>query len=161
MQSCYGADKAKPVDDQLYGLPDYDMQMLAELAGFDANITAWSQPTFDWDFSNPSQPLKVAPDAEKWHVSNEAFISGLEMSRTVPSIDAAFESDTPVRAVLWGWDAVDPALRNHPVWTALRQVDERVFGNWTSKAQKLAMLYVCHLMMQVSQSSRPRRASEL
>ena len=148
------ADKAKPVDKQLFGsLPEYDIEMLAEVVGFDTNMTVWSQPTFDWDFSNPSEPLKVAPDAEKWYVSNEAFVSGLEMSRTAPCVDPSLDSDTPVRAILWGWETVDPNLRNHPVWMALRQIDERVFGDWTSKPQKLAMMYVCHLMMQVSRNS--------
>lgn len=123
--------------------------MLAELAGLDANVSAWSQPTFDWDFTNSSMPLAVAPDCEKWHVSNNAFVSGLELSRTAPSSLTGLDQDTPLRAVLWGWDSVDPIQRNHPVWAALRQVDERVFGNWTSKAQKLAMMYVCHLLMQV------------
>jgi hypothetical protein len=128
--------------------PDYSF--LTELANFEATMNAWSQPGFDWDFTNPSGPLPLAADVEKWNVSDSAFLQALEICRATKHTDPILDPDVPVKAILWGWHTVDAAQRHHPVWQALRQVDERVFGTWTSKAQKIAMMYVCQLMMQVS-----------
>jgi len=128
--------------------PDYSF--LTELANFEATMAAWSQPGFDWDFTNQSGPLPLAADVEKWNVSDSAFLQALELCRTTTQTDPILDPDVPVKAILWGWHTVDAAQRHHPVWQALRQVDERVFGTWTSKAQKIAMMYVCQLMMQVS-----------
>lgn len=128
--------------------PDYDVSLLTELANFEATMAAWSQPGFDWDFTNASGPLPLAADVEKWNVSDTAFLQALELCRTTTNTDPTLDPDVPVKAILWGWHTVDAAQRHHPVWQALRQVDERVFGNWTSKAQKIAMMYVCQLMMQ-------------
>jgi hypothetical protein len=130
--------------------PDYDVNLLNEFANFEATMASWSQPPgFDWDFTNSSGPLPLAADIEKWNVSDSAFLGALELCRTATQTDPILDPDVPVKAILWGWHTVDAAQRNHPVWQALRQVDERVFGSWTSKAQKIAMMYVCQLMMQV------------
>lgn len=129
--------------------PGYDVSFLTELANFEATMAAWSQPGFDWDFTNSSGPLPLAADVEKWNVYDSAFLQALELCRTTTHTDPILDPDVPVKAILWGWHTVDAAQRHHPVWQALRQVDERVFGTWTSKAQKIAMMYVCQLMMQV------------
>lgn len=129
--------------------PDYDVSLPNEFANFEATMASWSQPGFDWDFTNSSGPLPLAADVEKWNVSDSAFLGALELCRTTTNTDPILDPDVPVKAILWGWHTVDAAQRNHPVWQALRQVDERVFGSWTSKAQKIAMMYVCQLMMQV------------
>lgn len=133
--------------------PEYDVNLLSEFANFEATMASWSQPGFDWDFSNSSGPLPLAADVEKWNVSDSAFLGALELCRTTTHTDPLLDPDVPVKAILWGWHTVDAAQRNHPVWQALRQVDERVFGTWTSKAQKIAMMYVCQLMMQVCSSA--------
>lgn len=129
--------------------PDYDVSLANEFANFEATMASWSQPAFDWDFTNSSGPLPIAADVEKWNVSDSAFLGALELCRATTNTDPVLDPDVPVKAILWGWHTVDAAQRNHPVWQALRQVDERVFGSWTSKAQKIAMMYVCQLMMQV------------
>ena len=133
-------------------LPEYDIDMLTQLATFDATVASWNQPTFDWDFTNPSCKLSVAPPEEKWVISDTAFLHALSLTKAVTRVDVTLDPDVPVKAILWGWHTVEASQRNHPVWVALRQVDERVFGNWTRKAQKVAMMYVCQLLMQVSRS---------
>lgn len=144
----------KPTSDPAHmngnNYPDYDVSFLTELANFEATMAAWQQPGFDWDFTNSSGPLPLAADVEKWNVSDSAFLQALELCRKTTNTDPILDPDVPVKAILWGWHTVDAAQRHHPVWQALRQVDERVFGTWTSKAQKIAMMYVCQLMMQVS-----------
>ena len=135
--------------------PSYEASLMNDFASFEANVAAWFQPGFDWDFSNTPGPLPLAADVEKWNVSDTAFLHALDLCRTTTHTDPTLDPDVPVKAILWGWQTVDAAQRQHPVWLALRQVDERVFGTWTSKAQKIAMMYVCQLMMQVRSIPSP------
>lgn len=133
----------------------YDATFLSEFANFEATMASWSNPGFDWDFTNASGPLPLAADVEKWNVSDSAFLQALELCRTTTKKDPVLDPDVPVKAILWGWHTVDAAQRQHPVWQALKQVDERVFGAWTNKAQRIAMMYVCQLGLQVSTESAP------
>lgn len=60
---------------------------------------------------------------------------------------AIINSHAAYKAILWGCDAREEKERCHPLWLALRQVDEKVFGNWNRKAQKIAMMFVCQGML--------------
>jgi hypothetical protein len=53
----------------------------------------------------------------------------------------------PFRAAIFGWDTVGEDA-NHPVWAALKRVDQQVFGTWTNKAQRIALMYVCQTLLQ-------------
>jgi hypothetical protein len=134
---------------------NYDMSFLSEFSKFEATIAAWSQPGFDWDFTNSSGPLPPAADLEKWNISNSAYVQALELCRATAHRDPTLDPDVPVKAILWGWHTIDPVQRHHPVWQALRQIDDRVFGTWTFKAQKIAIMYICQLMMHVSSRAAP------
>ena len=92
----------------------------------------------------------VVPDQEKWHVSNEAFWYGIEKGNQKAANSDIINSHMPYAAILWDWDISQESLYAHPVWTALRRVDKTVFGNWQSKAQKIAMMFVYHKMLLVS-----------
>ena len=129
--------------------PSYDASLMNDFASFEASVASWFQPGFDLDYSSTLGSLPLAADFEKWNVSDSAFLHALDLCRTTTNTDPTLDPDVPVKAILWGWQTVEAAQRQHPVWLALRQVDERVFGTWTSKAQKIAMMYVCQLMMQV------------
>jgi hypothetical protein len=98
---------------------------------------------------------RVARDEEKWNVSDRAFTYGIELSRD-PSLALAqspdeaasvIESHEPFAAVLYGWKGNEGKKFRHPIWIALKEVDERVFGNWKSKPQKIAMMFVTHRLM--------------
>lgn len=92
----------------------------------------------------------VVPDHEKWRTSNEAFIFGIEKTRKMSYAETAIiNSHAAYKAILWGCDASEEKERCHPLWLALRQVDEKVFGHWQRKAQKIAMMFVCHRMLLV------------
>jgi hypothetical protein len=96
----------------------------------------------------------VVPDDEKWTVSNNAFIFGINKGRqsfvttTYDLSQDVVDSPAAYKAILWGpQTGKEEEERSHPLWLSLRQVDEKVFGDWTSKAQKVAMMFVCQRML--------------
>lgn len=92
----------------------------------------------------------VVPDHEKWRTSDEAFIFGINKTRKMSQAETAIiNSHAAYKAILWGCDVREERERQHPLWLALRQVDEKVFGNWQRKAQKVAMMFVCQRMLLV------------
>ncbi|KAI1610163.1 hypothetical protein EDD36DRAFT_316837 [Exophiala viscosa] len=107
--------------------------------------TATPSP-FDYRFP-AAETVKVAPDEDKWHVSNGAFISAMDSIKEPVMTNTELDLHVPFKAAIWGWDNIGPEAQ-HPVWQALRQVDQRVFGTWTSKAQRVALMYVCQTLLQ-------------
>jgi hypothetical protein len=95
--------------------------------------------------------MPLAPDELKWDVSNEAFINALGSVGQLLGPDMV-DAHVPFRAILWGWHTIDPDEREHPIWLMLRMIDERVFGAWTSKTQKLALMFVTHTLLKVFHS---------
>ncbi|KIW12640.1 hypothetical protein PV08_09918 [Exophiala spinifera] len=133
--------------------PDTLLQMF-ETAG--STFNAWGQMAttsssaspFDFRVATPPEVVNnIAPDVDKWHVSNGAFINALTEIRKRNPADQELDLHVPFKAAIWGWNNVGPEAQ-HPVWLALRQVDQRVFGTWKSKAQRIALMYVCQTLMQ-------------
>lgn len=92
--------------------------------------------------------LPLAADEEKWDVSNDAFLRALSSTVFVSEPDQV-DPDVPFKAVFGGWHTVDAREREKPIWNMLRLIDERVFGMWTSKIQKVALMYVTHALVKV------------
>lgn len=92
--------------------------------------------------------LPLAADEEKWDVSNDAFHSALASAPSFICPDAV-DPDVPLQAIFCGWHVVDSRERENPIWKMLRLIDERVFGLWTSKAQKAALMFVTHTLIKV------------
>lgn len=92
--------------------------------------------------------LPIAPDELKWDVSNDAFLRALGSAPQVLGPDMV-DAHVPFRAILWGWHTIDPDEREHPIWLMLRMIDERVFGAWTSRTQKLALMFITHTLLKV------------
>ena len=67
-------------------LPEYDIDMLTQLATFDTNTASCNQPKFDWDFTDPSCKLSVAPPEEKWVISDTAFLHALALIKARQSL---------------------------------------------------------------------------
>ena len=129
---------------------DFNPDALLEM--FEMGTTspnAWDPATpSPFDFRLPaSETVKTAPDVDKWHVSNGAFIHALNSVKKRVVSNLQLDLHVPFKAAIWGWDNVGPEAQ-HPVWLALRQVDQRVFGSWRSKAQRIALMYVCQTLMQ-------------
>ncbi|ETN41768.1 uncharacterized protein HMPREF1541_03705 [Cyphellophora europaea CBS 101466] len=98
--------------------------------------------------ANSAQGLTIAPDFEKWHVSNGAFIGAMDAVKKHLASNKTLDLHVPFRAGLWGWDSIPEHELNHPVWSALRAVDQKVFGTWTNKAARIAVMYACQTLLQ-------------
>lgn len=134
--------------------PNYDFMPFGTICNFEASISVGTPGQFYL-----SKATTVVPDDEKWATSNDAFVFGINTCKQVFNARNRFMKEAEQRvlyshaaykAILWGsttHDERDEHERRHPLWLALRQVDERVFGDWTSKAQKIAMMFVCHRML--------------
>ncbi|KAK5046131.1 hypothetical protein LTR84_008588 [Exophiala bonariae] len=143
-----GADEAET---SLTGLEDFfAFSPTSLLEAFELGPTGWSSAVpslFDSHFPRADPVTSIAPDVDKWHVSNGAFIGCLDSVKKKATSTTTLDLHVPFKAVIWGWDNVG-AEAQHPVWQALRQVDQQVFGTWTSTAQRIALMYVCQTLIQ-------------
>ncbi|KAJ9612903.1 hypothetical protein H2200_002844 [Cladophialophora chaetospira] len=138
--------------DTLQDFIDLSPNTLLEMFEFGppTGYNGWQPQTpspFDYRFPPGHAPIKVAPDVAKWHVSDRAFISCLDSVKKRTASTSTLDMHVPFKAAIWGWDNVGPEAQ-HPIWSALRQVDQEVFGTWTSKAQRIALMYVCQTLIQ-------------
>ncbi|CZR69176.1 uncharacterized protein PAC_19076 [Phialocephala subalpina] len=120
--------------------PMFDLASLTGLTSYQSSLTC----------GTPGQPgigSSVVPDIDKWHTSNSAFIFGINSGKKGSFNPSITTSLSAYKAILWGCNEAEEKERSHPFWLALRQVDEKVFGNWTSKAQKIAIMFVSHRML--------------
>lgn len=118
-----------------------------------SGLSNWQNTPLSYTILSPFElnPTGVCHPEQMWKFSDRTFTQGLEMTRTGKMVaHNPLDAAVPVQAILWGWHTIDVKTRNHPAWTALREVDEKIFGLWKSKPQKIAMMYVCSLVMQVS-----------
>jgi hypothetical protein len=148
-----GVPPAADSTDNAGGLEHYfDFNPNALLEWFEMGVTDynnWAAPTpspFDFRFPT-SQFESIASDEDKWHISNSAFIGCLDSVKKHKGSSSTLDLEVPFKAALWGWDNVGPEAQ-HPVWNALRQVDQRVFGSWKSKSQRIALMFVCQTLIQ-------------
>jgi hypothetical protein len=130
--------------------PHFDFGLFTDLADFDSTLAGWSQASFIYDIPSRADSSPLALDEEKWHVSNKAYIQGIETAKSTYAEPDFIDPNVPFKAILWGWHTVEEKERNHPIWRTLRQVDERVFGGWKRKPQKIAIMYVTQFLMKVS-----------
>jgi hypothetical protein len=104
--------------------------------------------TFHLPLNNGTSSLSIAPDSEKWHVSNGALVGAMDAIKKHLASSETLDLHIPFRAGLWGWDSIPEREQNHPVWQALRSVDQKVFGTWRNKAARIAIMYSCQTMLQ-------------
>jgi hypothetical protein len=97
---------------------------------------------------------RIAPDVEKWYVGNSAYFRALDSVKRRVKSAATMDFQVAFQAMLWGWQNVGHEAE-HPVWNALREVDQRIFGTWTSMAQRIAMMYVCQTLIQYRENPAP------
>ena len=136
LEAFFGVD-AVPSMNPVYEIPNWDFPQ-------------WQQATpspFDFRMPVPENSLALAKDIDKWQVSNGAFINCMDSVKKKVATNQTLDLHVPFKAAIWGWDSIGPEV-NHPVWSALRRVDQKVFGTWTSVAQRIALMYVCQTLLQ-------------
>lgn len=126
-----------PIMNTVYDMPNPD-------------FAQWQQPMpspFDYRMPVAGNALTVARDVDKWHVSNGAFINCMDSVKQRQASNFTLDLHVPFKAAIFGWDTIGEDA-SHPVWSALRRVDQEVFGTWTNKAQRIALMYVCQTLLQ-------------
>lgn len=131
---------------------DSELSLIPSSANFDPELPNWENTSFC--SSIPSlfslSSSGVLRHEEMWAFCDGTLTHCLEMTRTEKMVDCdPLDSAVPLQAILWGWHTIDTKTRNHPAWIASREVDEKIFGLWKSKPQKIALMYVCSLVMLV------------
>jgi hypothetical protein len=83
-----------------------------------------------------------------WRFSNEVLTRSADLSRDENEFEDAIADDTPIRALLEGWDAVARRYGGKlpASWAKLRKIDEVVFGRCDMR-ERLAILRVMHTLM--------------
>ena len=140
LEGFFGSNGAVPVSvmNTIYDMPNPEFMQ-------------WQQLTFSpLDYRmrvTGNSEVTVAKDVEKWNVLNRAFAKCMDSVQKGPASNFAPHLHVPCRVAIWGWDSVGEDA-NHPIWAALRSVDQRVFGSWTYKAQRIALICVYQTLLQ-------------
>ncbi|KAM0335211.1 hypothetical protein ACHAQA_000253 [Verticillium albo-atrum] len=101
------------------------------------------------------------PAFNTWRAANEALgKASTPLGPDDASREDATSHDTPIRAVLDGWDSAEAAGLMTPSWRKLRIVDEICFAG-CGDIERLAMLRMMHLMMTYHGDPTPDRLSSL
>ncbi|KAH8807243.1 hypothetical protein F5884DRAFT_788818 [Xylogone sp. PMI_703] len=129
---------------------------LLDLIDFDPACIFWTRPSPQTSNLYPDSPI-ILSDREKWHLSNDVYIRALESYKKWSHNYEPSFSHKPYAAIMEGWDILDEDERSHPVWEGLRWVDERVFGSWQSKAQRVAIMLIKQRLM--TYLSNPTKAN--
>ena len=115
----------------------------------------------DVDWSSMQSPLTVSRSTPRLAITDgfkpttldKLFayaVAGVRESTGHPS---ALDSHVAFRSILWTGEGVEGDCLSHPLWKALRAIDKNVWGNWRSKAQRIAAMYLCYKLLMVSSYS--------
>jgi hypothetical protein len=91
---------------------------------------------------------KVVPDIDKWHISNRALDFGITAARKSFPESNIINSQASYKAILNRCSVEEELEREHPLWIALREVDEKIYGH-KSKALRVAVMLGCLRMILV------------
>lgn len=82
-----------------------------------------------------------------WRYANETLEEHFSWRGQVDVQDSSSNEDTPIRAVIEGWDAVERTYGLSPSWRILRRIDENLFFA-CGKVERLAIMLTMHLLLQ-------------
>lgn len=132
----------------VYDMPTQECVLQSPWQQLPTSAPVPSPYTFQLPPANGTNSLTIAPDFEKWHVSNGAFTGAMDAVKKHLASNKTLDLHVPFRAGLWGWNSIPEHELSHPVWSAIRAVDQKVFGSWTEKAARIAVMYACQTMLQ-------------
>jgi hypothetical protein len=90
----------------------------------------------------------VVPDIDKWHISNRALDFGITTARKSFPESSVINSQASYKAILNRCSIEEESEREHPLWIALREVDEKIYGH-KSKSLRVAVMLGCLRMILV------------
>ncbi|OCK74267.1 hypothetical protein K432DRAFT_311070 [Lepidopterella palustris CBS 459.81] len=111
-------------------------------------------------------PAHRTPDRKAplnlWRFANETLTEPVELSAQVNQIEEALTEDTPIRAMVEGWDAVRRRCGGKlpPSWAKLRRIDETLFPR-LGKIERLAILQTMHRLLRYHTDPTPEKFANL
>ncbi|KAI0168406.1 hypothetical protein BJ166DRAFT_590849 [Pestalotiopsis sp. NC0098] len=93
-----------------------------------------------------------------WRFANEVLSEPTPWCPQASAEETILEDDTPVRAVIYGWDAVERRAggRLPSSWRKLRQIDEMIFSS-CQKVERLAVLRLMHTLLRFHQEGSQQK----
>jgi hypothetical protein len=82
-----------------------------------------------------------------WHYANVVLEERFKWLGEIPPDEDALSEDTPIRAVIEGWDSLDKCNSMSPSWNVLRRIDETLFSI-CGPVERLAILLTMHILLQ-------------
>lgn len=124
-ESFVGGGMSTLIDDPIFPQPDEECHCCAVVATPDCGSTV-----------------------NMWRFANETLTRSRVLSRDENEFEDAIADDTPVRALVEGWDAVARRYGGKlpESWVKLRKIDEVIFGRCDMR-ERLAILRVMHTLM--------------
>ena len=107
----------------------------------------WNCPTSPLAPSSCSLQV-AATEGYKPTMFNRLLAYALENAKANGN-DHSLESEALFRTILWPHRDPDQKDLAHPFWEAMRAMDEYVFAGWRSKAQRIAVVYLCSQLLKV------------
>ncbi|KAH6889800.1 hypothetical protein B0T10DRAFT_538112 [Thelonectria olida] len=115
-------------DGPIIPAPDIVCDCLTAFVGNDVPAQSSQPPTSIWRTANELLGMQETPCKSSLQLEDEVF------------------EDTPVRAILQGWDAVENGPGLSPIWKRLRQIDQLQFRD-CGDTERLAILSTMHRML--------------
>jgi hypothetical protein len=97
-----------------------------------------------------------------WRYANEVLTRPTKSSRDLNELEDLAADDTPVRALIEGWDSVERRYGGQlpPSWQKLRRIDEVIFGSCNIR-ERLAIMRVMHKLLRFHTDPTPDRCSQV
>jgi hypothetical protein len=97
-----------------------------------------------------------------WRYANEVLTKPTKSSRDLNELEDLAADDTPVRALIEGWDSVERRYGGQlpPSWQKLRRIDEVIFGSCNIR-ERLAIMRVMHKLLRFHTDPTPDRCSKV
>ncbi|RDW79748.1 hypothetical protein BP6252_04386 [Coleophoma cylindrospora] len=114
------------------------------------------------DCSTPPYVFPPTRRPNQWHFANEILTSTTAPhTRSLIQKEAqGLVEDVLVRAIVDGWESVEPELAQFPSWQMLRKIDEEMF--WScSKVARLAIMRAMGLLIAYHATNTPDRAAKV
>ncbi|KAH7176815.1 hypothetical protein EDB81DRAFT_50340 [Dactylonectria macrodidyma] len=131
-----------PEDLNFYSL----FQPSIPLSVSDTTIIPAPEIACDCLVTSPTVEDVTSPPSNIWRMANEVLGKKEMLCRNTLQLEDELFEDTPIRAILEGWDVVASGTGLPPLWNRLRQIDELQFRD-CGDTERLAIMSTMHRML--------------
>ncbi|KAJ9630454.1 hypothetical protein H2203_000975 [Taxawa tesnikishii (nom. ined.)] len=118
------------------------------------------QPSQCCECSTPKQPFQPGTTPNKWRIANEVLIQRSRLQPAVQRLEDNMSDDTPVRALVEGWDAVDKRGPLSASWQLMRGIDQSLCFSM-GFIERLAIMKIMHTLLLYHCDPSPERLAKV